>query len=255
MEHSFDIKIAEEYGVVPAILLKNIYYWVEKNKANNHNYNDGTYWTYNSKKAWKELFPYLTERQLEYALSKLIEAGLIITGNYNKSANDRTLWYAITEFGFSKLQNCEMETTNLGNGKDKIVPPLPNDKQTNIISNIDQIKAVVAAFNSICVSYSKVTALSADRQKHIGARLKQYTIEQIETVFRKAEASSFLKGKNNRGWKANFDWLLNETNFAKVLDGNYDDKRGNGANTDNGESLKPATGQNINYDNYRRTGV
>ena len=40
-----------------------------------------------------------------------------------------------------------------------------------------------------------------------------------------------------------------------LLDGNYDDKRGNGANGNTGDSLKPATGQNINYDNYRRTGV
>lgn len=121
--------------------------------------------------------------------------------------------------------------------------------------NINTIRSIIEKYNSICVSFAKVTALSGDRQKHIGARLKQYSIEQIETVFRKAEASSFLKGKNNRGWKANFDWLLNETNFAKVLDGNYDDKHGNGAGGDTGDSLKPSTGQNINYDNYRRTGV
>lgn len=117
------------------------------------------------------------------------------------------------------------------------------------------IRDIVDLYNATCVSFPKVTALSGDRQKHIGARLKQYTIEQIETVFRKAEASSFLKGKNNRGWKANFDWLINETNFAKVLDGNYDDKRGNGSDPEQGESRKPTTGQNVNYGKYRRDSV
>ena len=117
------------------------------------------------------------------------------------------------------------------------------------------IRDIVDLFNTTCVSFPKVTAVSADRKKHISARLKQYGIETIKLVFEKAQASDFLKGNNQRKWKANFDWLLNETNFAKVLDGNYDDKHGNGAGGDTGDSLKPATGQNINYDNYRRTGV
>lgn len=30
MEHSFDIKIAKEYGIEEAIILKNIYFWVQK---------------------------------------------------------------------------------------------------------------------------------------------------------------------------------------------------------------------------------
>ena len=136
---------------------------------------------------------------------------------------------------------------------------ITTNNTTNINPNtntvVQTLREVVDLFNTTCVSFPKVTALSADRQKHIAARLKQYGVEKMKLVFQKAEASSFLKGENNRKWKANFDWLINETNFAKVLDGNYDDKRGNGANGDTGDSLKPATGQNINYDNYRRTGV
>lgn len=36
-----------------------------------------------------------------------------------------------------------------------------------------------------------------------------------------AEESDFLKGKNDRNWSANFDWLIKDSNMAKVLDGNY----------------------------------
>ena len=32
-----------------------------------------------------------------------------------------------------------------------------------------------------------------------------------------------MKGQNNRNWMASFDWLLKDSNMAKVLDGNYDD--------------------------------
>ena len=47
--------------------------------------------------------------------------------------------------------------------------------------------------------------------------------EDFQREFEKAEASSFLKGQNNRNWMASFDWLLKDSNMAKVLDGNYDD--------------------------------
>lgn len=128
MEHSFDIEIAKEYGIQPAILLKNIYFWISKNKANETNYFDGNYWTYNSKKAFAELFPYMNARQIDYALKKLIEDGLIITGNYNKLAYDRTLWYAITKKGYSILQNCKMEETKLLNGSNNNEQPIPDNK-------------------------------------------------------------------------------------------------------------------------------
>ena len=34
MEHSFNIELAKEYGILEAILLKNIWFWIEKNRAN-----------------------------------------------------------------------------------------------------------------------------------------------------------------------------------------------------------------------------
>lgn len=43
------------------------------------------------------------------------------------------------------------------------------------------------------------------------------------TVFQKAGTSSFLTGKTERGWKANFDWLIkNEENSLKVFEGAYE---------------------------------
>ena len=43
MQHSFDIDIAKEYGILEAILLNNMQFWIEKNKANGINYYDGNY--------------------------------------------------------------------------------------------------------------------------------------------------------------------------------------------------------------------
>ena len=79
-------------------------------------------------------------------------------------------------------------------------------------------------YNETCVSFPKCTALSESRKKAIKARLKTYSVSDFRKLFEKAQKSSFLKGKNNSNWSANFDWLIKDGNMVKVLDGNYDDK-------------------------------
>ena len=85
-------------------------------------------------------------------------------------------------------------------------------------------KQIVDLFHSICVSYPSVKTLSEARRKAIKARLKAYSLDDFKILFKKAEASSFLKGSNERNWSATFDWLIKDSNMAKVIDGNYDDK-------------------------------
>ena len=113
MNHSFDIGIAEKYGINAAVLLQNIFFWCQKNKANGHNFIDGKYWTYNSRNAFREIFPYFSERQIKTALDKLIDDGVIVTGCYNKDNRDRSLWYALTDKGWSILQKCGMQTAKM----------------------------------------------------------------------------------------------------------------------------------------------
>ena len=97
MEHSFDIKIAEQYGVVEAIIYKNLLFWIMKHKAEGKNYHDGKYWSYNTIKSFQELFPYLSYEKIRKAINKLVEEGVLIKGNYNVNKYDRTLWYAFAE--------------------------------------------------------------------------------------------------------------------------------------------------------------
>lgn len=91
-------------------------------------------------------------------------------------------------------------------------------------STTNTCKQVAALFNQICVSYPSVKSFSEARKKAINARLKTYSLNDFKTLFEKAEASDFLKGGNGRNWSANFDWLIRDSNMAKVLDGNYDNK-------------------------------
>lgn len=83
---------------------------------------------------------------------------------------------------------------------------------------------VARMYNDTCVSFPHLTTLSEARKKAIKARLNKYTLDDLQRVFDLAEASDFLKGNNSRNWNATFDWLMKDTNIAKVLDGNYNNK-------------------------------
>lgn len=106
----------------------------------------------------------------------------------------------------------------LGLGLDK---DLDLDKGIGIDRGKVDYQQIVDMYNEICISFPKVMVLSDKRRKSIKARLNKYSIADIEKVFRMAEESDFLKGSNKNNWSATFDWLMNDTNIAKVLEGYY----------------------------------
>lgn len=99
------------------------------------------------------------------------------------------------------------------------------NENVNANKDVNLSQRIVDLFNETCVSYPRVTRLSDKRDKAIKARLKKYTEEDFITLFKKAEGSDFLKGSNKSNWAATFDWLIADGNMAKVLDGNYDNRR------------------------------
>ena len=96
MTHSFTVEVAVEVGVEAATILNNIYFWNLKNWANDKLQDDLPY-TYNSAKAFCELFPYFNEKKIYRLLKELEDNGYIVTGNFNSSAYNRTKWYCVTE--------------------------------------------------------------------------------------------------------------------------------------------------------------
>jgi hypothetical protein len=69
------------------------------------------------------------------------------------------------------------------------------------------------------------------------AKLKQRLIdcggiEGWTTALEKLEASTFCRGKNNRGWRADIDFMCQEKTFTRLMEGFYDDRNRNQANDD-----------------------
>lgn len=89
---------------------------------------------------------------------------------------------------------------------------------------------IVDLYHSMCPDLPKVTKITDARRSALHARFEEIEEKepgQIFATFRRlfehVKASDFLQGKKGRGWRANFDWLMNPQNFAKVMGGTYDD--------------------------------
>ncbi|WP_052249832.1 hypothetical protein [Tateyamaria sp. ANG-S1] len=95
--HTFDPDIAMLVGVNAAVVYRNLVFWVRHNETNRRNFHEGRYWTYNSLSAFDKKFPYLTAKQIRTALDKLVEAGLILKGNFAQDKFKRANWYALGE--------------------------------------------------------------------------------------------------------------------------------------------------------------
>ncbi len=207
MNHSFNVEIATKYGMLEAILLEHLNFWISKNKANEVNFYDGNYWTYNSTKALAQLFPYVSLNTISRALRHLKEEGLILVGNYNKISYDRTTWYAITEKGNSILQNDEMDSPKMENGFtqndemdslkmtngftqiDKPIPDINPDINTNInISditpdiNIPDINTDINPDDIVTVSNETVCQTDVRLVVEAWNKLQDYGINPVSKI-------------------------------------------------------------------------
>ena len=96
-EHHFKVKDAKRYGITEAILLYNLKFWLNKNKAKGKHQHNGRTWMFNSQKAFSEVLPYLSESQIKRALTSLVKQEAILKGNFNRMPYDRTNWYALAD--------------------------------------------------------------------------------------------------------------------------------------------------------------
>lgn len=231
MNFHFDGAVAEMYGVDGAVFISRLQFWIEKNAANDRHYHAGRYWTYNSLRAMEKLFPFWSRRQIERIVKNLKDKGVLLTANYARDSHDRTLFYALDEsklpispFGGDLSPNGDNLSPNgeMINEQLKTQIKEEEDKANKPeISNKPQ--QLADRYNAICTSLPRVVRLTDKRRRAV--RLiygKGYTPEQLDEAFRKAQSSSFCTGQNDRNWKADFDWMLNESNLVKVLEGKYD---------------------------------
>lgn len=141
--------------------------------------------------------------------------------NATDNVNDNDIVNDLKERELSNDNPPKKETSSFPQAEPKF---FEDDKPSEKI-DYDRI---VDLYHKACPSYPKLIKLSDKRKTKIRVRFEEmkYDYQTIATIFCKMEASKFLKGDNKNGWKATFDWVLeNANNWVKVLEGQYDNKQ------------------------------
>lgn len=99
-------------------------------------------------------------------------------------------------------------------GTESKIPPCPYEE-------------IVEAYHRHLPTLPKVMKLTPARKKAVQARWREEPAHREEgfwdDFFRHAASQPFLLGDNPRKWTADFEWLMKQANFWKVVEGKYEE--------------------------------
>lgn len=129
LHHSFDIDLAEKYGVHEAIIIHHFQHWIRINQKLKRNLNLGRTWTYQTLDEIAAHFPYLSKSEVFEIIEKLCNGRgrrskkselfdpVLMKGNFNKKKYDTTTWYAfVSEEMFTVLAQAKTGIGSSQNG-------------------------------------------------------------------------------------------------------------------------------------------
>ncbi len=231
----FHPELAAAFGLNEAIVLQQLHYWLQRSTK----IIDGRKWAYNTYQQWQEVdFPWWSIPTIRRTFARLEELGLVQSEEHNKMRTDRTKWYTID---YEKLEGL-VETSDQNDPVDLIKMISPSDQndpleQIKMISSVPKRSTLeitnkreedlpttilMELYQMHCPNLPQIKTLTEQRKKRLaGAWEIWQTIASAADYFRIVGESQFLNGRNQRGWKATFDWLLLPDNIAKVLEGAY----------------------------------
>ena len=115
----------------------------------------------------------------------------------------------------------------------EIKPPLPpsssNEDDTPTAEKPEKPDAlkpehVIEVWNNLAERYRlpRVMKLTPQRRRTLACRIREHSIEDWTEAIAAIEQNPWLRGENDRGWRADFDFLLQPKSFTKLIEGGYD---------------------------------
>ncbi|GEC40122.1 hypothetical protein JOH52_002808 [Sinorhizobium meliloti] len=102
------------------------------------------------------------------------------------------------------------------------IPPSP-PKGGSSPTGVDQ---VVTAFSEMArqSGLSVPRAVTASRRRSLLLRIEEHGLPAVLDAIQRIGRSRFCRGENDRGWRADLDFLCQPKSFVSILEGKYDDR-------------------------------
>lgn len=199
------------------------------------NADDEGYGRANPKLLKSLIFPYddLRASDLEKWLSHLGGLHIVVLYEYNGQT-----YYNLpnflkhqtinrpTETSFPKLDSEGVTVlTEYSMSAHGVLTPKRKEENRKEKKGREEKESIASRFEEIysreCSNLPQLKVLSEQRKKAIQKFSDVFSIEQFEEICKIANKSDFLIGKNARGWKADFDFILRTDKATSILEGKY----------------------------------
>lgn len=114
-------------------------------------------------------------------------------------------------------------------GNEKEIPQTPKEKTTPLSppkgghipphSVEDAVKAYADMASRAGLAVPR--AITPARRSKIASRLREHGFDVWLEAVQRVETSEFCRGKNDRGWRADLDFLLQDKSFMGLIEGKY----------------------------------
>src|SRR3990167_7392881 len=163
-----------------------------------------------------------------------VEKGLkLLTREKQSSHKPFIVRYEIEGQRFIQILNWEKHQKPHHTEKESVIPPLGNGyvplekgmekgmEKGKVMEK--EVESILLHWNSLAEQHglSKILKISDKRKANALTRLKESEFD-LQKISKEIGSSDFLRGKNDRGWKADFDFVFGSTNnYLKILEGKY----------------------------------
>jgi len=180
---------------------------------------------------------HMTEERLIQALGPLVDGGFIHLEGDASGALARRLQDSLLETegegegetereGDSSFVRTKAVVVSNGNDPTPDLPSIPEGLQRESSGEASSRLPVQKAFDNYNIAAGdyglpQAGKLTEDRRRKLRQRLKEHGIEGWNKALCAIENTPFLRGDNDRGWRADLDFLLQPKSLNKVIEGGY----------------------------------
>ena len=207
----------------------------------------------------------VSRRTVVDILKRLISNGLIAKQEYEVNKVKFCKYKAIVPNTIRCEDSAQGGSEDSSHGNNNNNNKEEKDKSFSKKEHIDY-DAIVKCWNETNPTLSNVKMLNDDRKKQIRNLLasNNATVDDLMKAIKIISISSFCQGKNDRNWRASFDWLIKDTKscFSRLFEGAYaftQDEKNKlrqylGQTANGGNPTLPKGWTQERYDMYIRNG-
>lgn len=207
----------------------------------------------------------VSRRTVVDILKRLISNGLIAKQEYEVNKVKFCKYKAIVPNTIRCEDSAQGGSEDSAHGNNNNNNKEEKDKSFSKKEHIDY-NAIVKCWNETNPTLSNVKMLNNKRKEQIRNLLasNNATVDDLMKAIKIISMSSFCQGKNDRNWRASFDWLIKDTKscFSRLFEGAYaftQDEKNKlrqylGQTANSGNPTLPKGWTQERYDMYIRNG-